>query len=349
MNARTFLLLIAVLFLRAPQVFSQMPSTGPPAPPATREVVDETGRTVRVPLLPLRVVSLAPSLTETVYALGLQDRLVGDTDFCDYPAAAQKKTKVGGGINPNIEVIVSLQPDLVLVAKSFNRLETVRALEVLGIPSYSTDPHTVDEIVTSTERLASVLGVADVGKSLTTKMNQKLYALREKLTPFPQTRVLFVVWREPLVSIGKGTFVADALHKAGADSIVDSAHDWPQMNLEEVVHLQPEYLIFAASHSDAGAHDFETLAAKPAWQLLDAVQKRRFAVVSDAIIRPGPRIVSVIEDLARQLHPAAFQESAGTSDGRVSQNSMTPPNTTLDTSLHAFFDDTPSTVDACAR
>ena len=106
------------------------------ASPAFREVTDETGRTVRVPQPVNRIVSLAPSLTETVYALGLQDHLVGDTDYCDYPPDAQKKTKVGGAINPSLEQIAALHPDLVLVTKSFNRLETVNSLDGLGISSY---------------------------------------------------------------------------------------------------------------------------------------------------------------------------------------------------------------------
>jgi len=320
------MLLIASFFSCASTLSAQVL---PPAAPATREVVDEAGRTVRIPLSPLRIVSLAPSLTETVYALGLQDRLVGDTDFCDYPADAQKKPKVGGGINPNLEVIASLHPDLVLVVKSFNRLETVRALDTLGIPSYSTDPHTVDEIVSSTAKLAVVLGVPDAGKTLADDLQHRLAILKEKLTPLPPTRVLFVVWTEPLMSIGKGTFIADALRKAGASSIVDSDHDWPQMNLEEVVRLQPDYLVFAASHSDAGAHDFDTLAEKPAWRLLDAIQNRRFAVISDAVNRPAPRIVAAIEDLARQLHPNAFQDSPATEKEINPKNRMTPSHRTL--------------------
>ena len=117
------------------------------ATPAYREVVDETGRTVRVPAQVLRIVSLAPSLTETVYALGLQDRLVGDTDFCDYPPEAQTKTKVGGAINPSLEVIAHLRPDLVLVTKHLNTLDTVHSLDALGIASYATDPRTVDEVL----------------------------------------------------------------------------------------------------------------------------------------------------------------------------------------------------------
>jgi iron complex transport system substrate-binding protein len=349
MASRTAVFLIAFFFFCASGLLAQSPTTTPASAPATREVVDETGRTVRVPLFPLRIVSLAPSLTETVYALGLQDRLVGDTDFCDYPFDAQKKAKVGGGINPNLEVIASLHPDLVLVVKSFNRLETVRALDILGIPSYSTDPHTVDEIISSTQKLADVLGASDAGKNLADELQHRLAVLRDRLSPLPQTRVLFIVWTEPLVSIGKNTFIADALHKAGAKSIVDSDHDWPQMNLEEVVRLQPDYLVFAATHSDAGAHDFDTLAAKPGWILLDAVHNRRFAVISDAVNRPAPRIVSAIEVLARQLHPLAFQDSSGTQKEAVPQNRMATSQSSLLPVQDNLFEDLGYSVSACAR
>jgi iron complex transport system substrate-binding protein len=340
---------IALSLICLPQLSAQTvaPATSPV--PLTREVVDEAGRTVRVPLSPLRIVSLAPSLTETIYALGLQDRLVGDTDFCDYPSDAQKKPKVGGGINPNLEEIASLHPDLVLVTNSFNRLETVRALDSLGIPSYDIDPHTVDEIVASTEKLAGVLGVPEAGKTLADDLQRRLSALQTKLAALPQTKVLFVVWTEPLMSIGKGTFVADALRKAGASSIVESSRDWPQMNLEEVVHLQPDFLIFPETHSDAGAHDFDTLALKPGWRLLDAVHNRRFAVVSDAVIRPAPRIVSVIEDLARQLHPDAFLGAPGTMKETVPQNRMNPTHNAFYSQPDALSNDSSFTVVACAR
>jgi iron complex transport system substrate-binding protein len=121
--------------------------------------------------------------------------------------------------------------------------------------------------------------------------------------------VLFVVWAEPLISIGKDTFIADALRRAGAVSIVDSSQSWPQVNLEEVVKLQPEYLVFATGHGENVAHDIDTFSGVPGWRLLDAVHNRKFAVISDAVNRPAPRIVSAIEDLARQLHPEAFAET----------------------------------------
>lgn len=286
--------------------FPAQPQTPAADIPAMREFVDETGRAIRVPQTIQRVVSLAPSLTETIYALGLQDRLVGDTDFCDYPAEAQKKTKVGGGINPSIETIASLHPDLVLATYNFNRVETVETLKGLGIPSYTTDPHTVDEIISSTEKIAEVMGAPEAGKSVAEDMEKHLGALQERLKGTAPRSVLFVVWSEPLVSIGKHTFIADALRRAGAVSIVDSAQGWPETNLEEVARLQPEYLVFASSHSETMARDFDVLANRPGWRLLDAVRNRRFAIISDAVNRPAPRIVSAIEDLARQLHPEVF-------------------------------------------
>ena len=285
-------------------------SAAPPAtPPAMREVVDEFGRAVRIPQLPQRIVSLAPSLTETLYALGVQDRLVGDTDYCDYPADAQKKKKVGGVINPNLEEIAALHPDLVLVTKEGNRADTVRALDTLGIPTYATQARNVNEVLTTTQKLANLLGVPEAGSSLTGDLQARLDALHGKLDAIPPTRALFIVWTEPLISVGKDTFVADAMRLADATSIVDAKQDWPQMSLEEIAKLQPEYLVFAAGHFEEGARNFEALADRPGWRILDAVRQRRFAVVSEAVIRPSPRIVSAIEDLARQLHPAAFQET----------------------------------------
>jgi iron complex transport system substrate-binding protein len=307
-----------------------VPST---AAPIYKEFVDEVGRTVRVPQPVQRIVSLAPSLTETIYALGLQDRLVGDTDFCDFPADAQKKPRVGGAINPSLEQIVALHPDLVLVTKSLNRIETVQALEGLGISSYATDPHTIQEIISSTERLAGVLGVPDAGAALRADLERHLADLQQRLTGLPPRRVLFVVWSDPLISVGKDTFVADALKRAGASSIVDAAQDWPQMNLEEVVRLQPDFLVFAASHADNGKNDFDVLTERPGWQGLEAVRNRHFAVISDAVNRPAPRIVTAIEELARQLHPEAFAlPPVEEKEKKNSPPAPQPPGTAFDSS-----------------
>ncbi len=295
------------------------------ASPAFREVTDEVGRTVRIPQPVLRIVSLAPSLTETIYALGLQDHLVGDTVYCDYPPDAQKKTKVGGGINPSLEQIAALHPDLVLVTKGFNRLETVHALDGLGISSYATDPHTVDEIITSSKKLSDVLGVPEAGALVAVEMQRRLADLQQRVGALVPKRVLFVVWTQPLISVGKDTFIADALRRAGAVSIVDSGQSWPQVSLEEVARLQPDFLVFADSHSDSASPAVEVLATLPGWSIVDAVSKRRFAVISDAVNRPAPRIVAAIEDLARQLHPDAFVEKPENNKEKI-EKEIPPPH-----------------------
>jgi iron complex transport system substrate-binding protein len=299
-----------VLLLNGGAICAPQDAAAPPlpVPPAYRQVTDEIGRTIRVRQAIHRIVSLAPNLTETIYALGLQDRLVGDTDYCDFPPEAQLKTKVGGAVNPSLEAIAALHPDLVLVTKNLNRLETVQALAEIGIPSYATDPHTVDAIIASVARLADLLGAPEIGATLAADLERHLAVLHERLASLPPRRVLFIVWTEPLISIGNDTFIADALRYAGAVSVVDSSQNWPQVNLEEVVHLQPEFLIFVESHFGSAPQSAEALADLPGWRLLNAVRNRRYATISDAINRPAPRLVSAVEDLARQLHSEAFTE-----------------------------------------
>ena len=323
----------AVCFAMAVGLCAAAPVRAQSAPPASatpafREVIDETGRTIRVPQPVRRIVSLSPSLTETLYSLGLQDRLVGDTDYCDYPPDAKTKTRVGDTINPSIEQIAALHPDLVLVTK-LNRLETVHSLDTLGISSYATDPHTVDEIITSSKKLADVLGAPEAGAAVASVMQHHLADLQERLGTLPPKRVLFAVWTEPLISIGKATFIADALRRAGAVSIVDSSQDWPQVSLEEVARLQPDFLVFAVSHSESVPHDVEALAGLPAWGIIDAVRNRRYAVISDAVNRPAPRIVEAIEDLARQLHPEAFVEKPEASKEKPEKEKIEKENPPL--------------------
>jgi iron complex transport system substrate-binding protein len=305
-------LLLCATAVSAPAHAEQSSATSTPKE-SFRTVSDETGRSVRIPVPVRRVVSLAPSLTESIYALGMDELLVGDTDYCDYPGAAKKKHKVGGATNPSLEEIAALKPDLVLVTKGLNRLETVQELERLGIAAYATDPHTVDEIRSSVRRLAEILGNPAAGDTLDRELTQQEAGLQQRLQNAAPKRVLFVVWTDPLISVGRHTFIADALVHAGAVSVVESSQDWPQMSLEEMVRLQPEYLVFASGHSEAVSRDVEALARRPGWDQLEAVKHRRFAVISDAVNRPAPRLFTAVEELARQLHPEAFANKSESS------------------------------------
>jgi len=303
-----FALLAALAVPAAASGAAQAPAS-PPSTPSKIEVTDEVGRRISVPVPVRRIVSLAPNLTETVYALGAQDRLVGVTDFCDYPPAARQKTSVGGAVSPSIEQIVALKPDLVLAqAITMNRRETVDALEHLGIAVYSANSRSVDGILDSTRHIAELVGASEQSAVLLKTLRARLDDLKLRLAGRPLRRVLFVVWTEPLVSIGRQTFIADALRLAGAESIVETEQDWPRLSLEEVVRLQPEFLVFASSHSESVRTTVEDLSERPGWRGLDAIRQRRIAAISDAINRPAPRLVDALEDLARRLHPEAFAD-----------------------------------------
>jgi iron complex transport system substrate-binding protein len=340
---RAFTTHLAALLWAATSLAAFASASATQASPSSgyRQVTDEIGRTIRVPQTIHRVVSLAPSLTETVYALGVQDLLVGDTDYCDYPPDAQNKPKVGGVKNPSLEAIVALRPDLVLVTKNLNQLETVAALDDLGIPSYATDPHNVGEIIGSTEHIADLLGASETGSNIAAELQRALSGLQQRLKDTSPTPVLFVVWAQPLISIGRDTFIADALRHAGAVSIIDSTQNWPQVSLEEVVRLQPDFIIFVESHTGAATQSGDAVTDLPGWRLLHAVRNRRFATIGDAINRPAPRLFSVIQDLARQLHPEAF---GGDAEKQIEKRSAQLPNFPQSASLTC----SPKAEPACA-
>jgi iron complex transport system substrate-binding protein len=273
-----------------------------------RIVTDGTGRRVAIPADVKRIVSLAPNLTETIYALGLEDRLAGDTTYCDTPPAAKLKPHVGDTLSPSLEAIVALHPDVVL-ATSINRHETVDALERVGVAVYTTDPHTVRGMLESTARIAEVMGAEARGTALVAQLQARLDALAARLADLPLVHVLFVVWEDPLITVGQNTFIADALRWAGAESVIMSKQNWPQISFEEVVRLQPEYIVFASNHTGFGNVELGALRARPAWKELRAVELGHIAVISEEVNRPSPGLVDAIEQLASELHPEAFREA----------------------------------------
>ena len=275
-------------------------------------VTDETGRRMAIPFSVQHVVTLAPDLTETVYALGLGDKLVGDTSFCDTPPAAKLKPHVGSPQTPNLEAIVAMHPDLVLATTSINRAETADALLRLGIPVYTSDPHTVREMLDSIARMADLMGANEQGTALVAQLQSRLDAVHARIAEFPLVHVLFVVWEDPLITIGQNTFIADALRWAGAESVFVANQNWPQVSMEEVVRLQPDYILFTANHSESNKdHELNRLRTQPAWKALRAIQMGRVVRVDDEITKPSPGLVGAIEQIAHELHP-----EVGSSDGR---------------------------------
>ena len=275
--------------------------------PAVRTITDETGRHMAVPVNVERVVTLAPNLTETIYALGLEGKLVADTTYCDIPAAAKDKPHVGAPQDPSLEAIVATHPDLVLATTSINRPQTADALLKLGIPVYTSDPHTVLGMLNSTAAIAGLLGAEEQGGKLVADSQKRLDALHGLLQDRPLVHVLFVVWEEPLISIGQNTFIADALRWAGAESVITSDQNWPQVSMEEVVRLQPDYIVLTPDHTKAeGSAQVNDLSNRPAWRDLQAVKLGHVVVASDEMDRPSPGLVPAIEQLARDLHAEVF-------------------------------------------
>lgn len=290
--------------------FSAVASTQRAQSLQARVVTDEVGRRITIPADVRRVVSLAPNLTETLYALGLGNRLAGDTDYCDIPAEAKTKPHVGAPVNPSIEAIVALHPDLVFATTSINRRETVDALARLNIAVYATDPHTIRAMVDSFGRMADLVGAPEKGAALVAKLDATLDSLHARLADLPPAHVLFVVWLDPLITIGQNTFIADALRWAGAESVVLSDQNWPQLDFEEAVRLQPDYIVLAESHTGEGSRSVANLRSRAAWRDLRAVQLGHIAIISEEIDRPAPGLIEAIKQLARELHPNAFAASS---------------------------------------
>jgi iron complex transport system substrate-binding protein len=293
----------------APMIFARTAQDSVASAGADRVVIDGTGRRVTIPAQVNRVVSLAPNLTETVYALGLGDKLVGDTNECDKPLAAKQRPHVGEPVDPSLEAIVALRPQLVL-ATAINRMETVDALTHLGIPVYTTDPQTVLQMLRSVSGLADAMGAHEQGAKLVAQLRARLDSIHARLVDRPVQHVLFVIWDDPLVTIGQNTFIEDALRWAGAESVVLSQQKWPQLSMEEVLRLQPDYILYAA-HEEKSPRTLDDLRERPVWRDLDAVEMGHVVNVSEEALRPSPALVGVIENLARELHPNAFGNQTG--------------------------------------
>ena len=273
---------------------------------ATKIFTDDSGVNVAVPVNVQRIVSLAPNLTETVYALGLEDKLVADTSYCDTPPAAKDKPHVGGPGNPSLEAIVGMHPDVVLATAMTTR-EAVDALRKLGVAVYYTEPHTVRAMLDTTQKIADVAGAPEKGAELVARLQARLDAVHSRLSERPLEHVLFVVWEDPLIVSGQNTFVADALKWAGGESAILASQDWPQISMEEVLRVQPDYIVLTPAHTETNnAKVAEELQARPVWRELRAVKLGRIALVNEEFIRPSPGLVGSIENLARQLHPEVF-------------------------------------------
>lgn len=276
------------------------------APARAATVRDMVDRQVVLTAPPRRIVSLVPSVTETLYVLGADDLLVGVTTFCDYPPAARQKPKVGGIVNPSVEAIVGLRPDLVLATTEGNRDATVQQLEALGIPTYVVSPKSFAGVLESFTRIAALTGRAAAGRELVEDVRRRAVGIANAVRARSRPRVLYVVWADPLVAPGRSTLLADLIRMAGGDSISGGElADWPRLSLEEVVRRAPEVIVVGSENS---RHVEDALRRWRAQKIvLPAFRTGRVHTVNgDLLHRPGPRVIDGLEALARALHPGVL-------------------------------------------
>jgi iron complex transport system substrate-binding protein len=226
-------------------------------------------------------------------------------------------------VNPSLEAVVGGRPDVVLATTSINFEKTADALARLGIAVYTTDPHTVEGTLRSITDIGEVIGAQQQARSVATSLQVRLDMLKAKLSNAPPVSALFVVQQNPLIAIGENTFIADALRWAGAESALHTKKNWPQIGMEEVVKLDPDYIVYADNQmGESGDNDssapadlraaiarhLEELRGQAVWRDLPAVRAGHIAVVDDEIQVPAPGLIDSIEQLARELHPDLFAE-----------------------------------------
>ncbi len=267
---------------------------------------DMLGRPVTLAAPATRIVSLVPSVTEILFALGADDRLVGVTDFCDYPAAARQKPSVGGMVSPNLEVLVSRKPDLVVATTEGTREETVAQLERLRIPTYLVVAHRVPDVIALIGRLGELTGRRAAADALRARIEQRVDAVRRAVAPYRRPRVLYVLWPEPLIVPGRDALVTELIRLAGGESISAGDGDsYPRYSLEAAVAKAPEVILLANHGANTGPIDRER------WQRLSelpAIRTGRLHQVEGNLLhRYGPRVADGLEQLARAIHPEAFQ------------------------------------------
>ena len=271
---------------------------------------DQLGREIHMPDDPQRIVALAPSITEIIFALGQQERLKGITQYSNYPAEAAKLPKVGSYVRLDLERIVALNPDLCIAIKDGNPKETIERLQSLNIPVFAVNPHNLETMMQTIRRVGDILNASAKAKTLVETMQgriQRVNTLVARIDHRP--RVFIQIGISPIISAGTNTFIHELIVRAGGINVAAGKKAYPHFSREQVLALAPDVLIIT-SMSRSGA--FEK--AKTDWSRLTDMpavwQKRIYTVNSDVFDRPSPRLLDALEILTRLLHPELFKDGS---------------------------------------
>jgi len=273
-----------------------------------RTVADPAGRTIEVPADPRRVVSLAPSITEIIFALRQEVRLQGVSRFSDFPPAAEKLPKVGSYIQLDVERIMALQPDLCIGIKDGNPLAVVEQLENLGIPVFAVNPVDLDTAMQSIDAIGDLLNASAQAQNIVNDMRRRIRKVAEATAQVVyKPRVFVQIGVSPIVSVGDGTFINQLITTAGGTNVAAGPNPYPRFSVEQVIALAPDVLVIS---SMARATVFEEVRAQwMQWPAIPAVRNQAVYIAPTNIFdRPTPRLVDGLEQMARYIHPQLFRE-----------------------------------------
>jgi len=282
------------------------------AVPFSMEVTDQLGRVVKLEKVPERIISLAPSNTEILFALGLGYKVVGVSDYCNYPPEVQEKPSIGGFSTPNIEEVVALAPDLIL-ATSIHEKRIISQLEEKGMTVFALNPKTLDEVLESITLVGEVTGKEDEASHLVTDMKRRIKAVTDKTDNLPEAqrlKVLFITWHDPLWTAGAETLVSELIRKAGGVNLAQELSGHQVIKLEIVVGENPDVIIAVSGHGEARSLPFEWAQTEPRLRETSARKDGRvYQIDANIATRPAPRIVDGLEKFAEFIHPELFKEN----------------------------------------
>lgn len=259
---------------------------------------DGIGRKIELTKRPERIVSLAPNITEILFSLQLGSKVVGVTDFCDYPEDARDKPKVGWLISPNIEKIISMQPDIVFATTEGNKPEIVDELERMNIKTYVLNPHNINSVLSDITAIGTVTGQGIIAREIVASLNRRIDSVKKKALKGSPKRVIYLVSTDPVISAGPGSFIHDLILTAGGVNVLsDSPIRYPRIDMEEIILKDPEVII-------APSELIEQIQGwKKRWGGISALKNGMvYPINPDIVSRPGPRIVDGLELINEYIH-----------------------------------------------
>jgi iron complex transport system substrate-binding protein len=269
---------------------------------AVRVLQDEEGRSVKLPDRVNRVISLTPSITDTIYGLGASSQLIAITDFTEYPRlAAKEKPSIGDILKPSLERIFAMHPDVVIAVSTLNSPETIKGLERIGIPVFLLHGRGLAGVYSAITNVGRVLGRDREASALTSQLKSREQKLRTTANGKKQVSVFLAFQLDPCITAGKGAFITELVEAAGVRSVTsDIAQDWSRVSLEAILPRRPDYVVIM-QNVPFGLQDMQ---ARVGWKSLDAVRNGRLIRADDRLQIPGPSAFDGLEDFARQIYSA---------------------------------------------